>query len=112
MGLHERLTQRIDELEALANETTDCYMNGVPGLLDWGSLAPPLRIYISAWVPAIVLRGLAEDRDILARHPMMVCGMAGCWGFCVQCGSGDECPGPCAELCSLARRHGVNPEEA
>lgn len=115
--LHARLTARIDELAAVAIAAaqheggTDWYARGVIGA------DPPTARHVIEWDPATVLRGLAEDRDILARHaphtvtehlldgstaPVTLCSHewrdgAGLWL------EWRHCP----DVLSLKRRHGI-----
>lgn len=69
--------------------------------------------HIAAWDPATVLRGLAEDSDILRRHaPMPVMTKGVHLVLCKQCGWEENYPGeyreyPCYDVASLARRRGI-----
>ena len=70
-------------------------------LTDWGDWCPwPSAEHVYAWDPVTVLRGLAEDRDILERHRPAES------GYCAWCGYPTRWE-RCAEALSLARRHGM-----
>lgn len=109
--LHAALTARIGELEREAKSATyavgESPWNAVSGssyTAAWGvetaddskhivaeNCFEEVALYVAAWDPATVLRGLAEDRDILARHA-----------------PDPECTGwGCSEIASLGRRHGI-----
>lgn len=107
--LHAAITARIDELErelremektpGLGVDEVDACTCGTSGQAPYGhepgcGLEPgPVWTLIHR-----SLRGLAEDRDILARHDH------GISGYC----NGDIFVGqPCDEARSLARRHGI-----
>lgn len=102
--LHRAISTKLDDLERLANTAglDSGSKKWVPRMM--GGAPPEVAEHIATWDPATVLRGLAEDRDILARHApsddvepnssaCMYC-MGGPWANC-------------AEIRSLARRHGV-----
>lgn len=108
--LHEQITARIDELERIAHDATR---------LDWsvwrsqtisvratfGDLALE---HVATWDPAAVLRGLAEDRDILTRH--YVCADSLCGSKGSDCHTCRDEFHPCPEIRSLCRRHGLEVE--
>lgn len=94
--LHAAIAARIDEVEA----SVRAYQRG----LDVGAT-------VLIQHPEAILRGLAEDRDILRRHAN-----EGYPGFgpdlCGWCSEETESGQirvrwPCAEVRSLARRHGI-----
>lgn len=121
--LHERLSARIEELERVAKAVGEEWGSdaGWRQLAMVWSLTGDLETYVADHTPALVLRGLAEDRDILARHtPTPRDTAAGASTlFCPGCSIFDGLSGhaaivradKCRELPSLARRHGINPEE-
>lgn len=120
--MHAAIGARLDELEALAKRAYDAE----PGAwalhhnrtrtgradeweirdydgdsLAWVGTENDARLIVRVADPATVLRGLAEDRDILRRHQQVPLDDEDC-----RCGWVlAECP----ELLSLARRHGVQP---
>ena len=133
MSLHEDITRRLDELEALARRAYDAE----PGpwalhhnatrygradeweirdydgdSLAWVGVENDARLIVHVASPDVVLRAVAEDREVLKRHQRVDWyeGGAGCW-YC----SGEEDEGhravdyPCPEVLSLARRLGVTP---
>ena len=111
--LHAVLTARIDELERLAQTAgkDSGSKRWVPRMM--GGAPPDVAEHIAAWDPSTVLRGLAEDRDILHRHaPVEVDHFPGQKPICAhEWADGDayvvtwtQCP----DVLSLARRLGVD----
>ena len=107
---HGRLIEAIDQAEAIAkaaarDSNSDRW---VPGMFRIG--LPDMAEHIAVHDPATVLRGLAEDRDILRRHEPVERRDYGNdnWLACCACGK-DVTYKPCNEVLSLARRHGVTP---
>jgi hypothetical protein len=105
--LHERLVAAIDAEQAIA-EAADAEWDhvgvattGVPAFVAPDAVAE----HIAAHDPAMTLRRLAEDRDVLARHGTHF------WdGKCDTCyvpHHGRFADWPCPEVRSLARRHGL-----
>lgn len=104
-SLHARLENRIEELESMATvaargetQTTITWLEPV-GVAE----ADALLDFLNAWDPATVLRGLAEDRDILRRHA----NYRGNCQWCISRRHGSDWPYPCPDLESLARRLNV-----
>lgn len=138
MTLHERLTARLDELEALANASSEAspapwtypgadaltheavrnlfgHVRDVQGGIVSNGLAEDVRLIAAVASPDVVLRGLAEDRHILRRHAPC----EDCPGHTVRMAC-HRCDLPvyrrgygelgCEWQLSVARRHGL--EEA
>jgi len=124
MSLHEALTRRIDELERIAkaadaefpgpwrhNQHTKWICDGENRVID--SAAARLGTFMTTQDPAAVLRGLTEDRDILARHQRDHIYNDQQWHCCVCVDSDmDNERWPCPDVLSLARRHGLDPQES
>jgi hypothetical protein len=114
--LHAVLTARIDELERLAQTAgkDSGSKRWVPRMM--GGAPPDVAEHIAAWDPSTVLRGLAEDRDILRRHRPSaepVPTPRGPYTVCVNCSDLDGAEvrivgWPCWDALSLARRLGVD----
>jgi hypothetical protein len=84
--LHAVLTARIDELERAAQMSAGAHPGEWVDITDEDGDWPGVRLgedgevdlyhaehawHIATWDPSTVLRGLAEDRDILRRHAPM-----------------------------------------
>jgi hypothetical protein len=132
VSLHEDITRRLGELEELALRATAhgdmgwWQGTGNPGWIvdnagalvartEWAGMEypwPDAALIAAVASPDVVLRAVAEDREVLKRHQRVDWyeGGAGCW-YC----SGEEDEGhravdyPCPEVLSLARRLGVTP---
>lgn len=111
--LHERITARLDELQRIAKAADAVFPgpwrhdhrhkwmhDGDGNHIDSANAA--LGAFMAANAPDLVLRGLAEDRDILRRHRQEAYEDGDC-NWCSTIGW------PCPEILSLARRHGIQP---
>lgn len=122
--LYAQITARIDEMERIAREADDiCDLPHTASVsATWSDPADQkaaeiLWEHARRWDPATVLRGLAEDRDILQRHqPRYIDELD--LVLCAECNGDvgdfpDETGGerggyvPCSDVASLARRHGL-----
>ncbi len=114
--LHQRLLAAIEaEMIIAVAATTGPWTTFDDGLVWADAPGDPVAgcadltnaAHIAAQDPATTLRRLAEDRDVLARHPVCVD-----WENCG--GAGSDCHGcrgefhPCPEILSVARRHGLD----
>jgi hypothetical protein len=140
-SLHDRIAAEIDRLETLANATLEdvaanesndphwTYRPETMEVLDaetgvvigsHGTSREEDLVYIATWDPARVLRGLAEDRDILTRHAPRAEPVQTPIGKLVVCRNCSDLYSdpvrvvgwPCYDALSLARRHGLSTEEA
>ncbi len=129
--LHERLAAKLDELQRIAGRAHNAepgawtirQARGLAGVnrfnvvdaagdeLAWVGEHNDARLIAAAASPDVVLRAVAEDREVLKRHVRDHIYDDQTWHCCV-CVDGDvvALAWPCPEVLSLARRHGIDPE--